>query len=101
VLLGGVLTDALSWSWIFFVNVPVGVGAFFLAPVSCGEPRRVGQVVRRLGAVLVTAGLVVARLRDHAGGTVRLGSGRRSAFFAHRPSCSSASSCGSGVTPSR
>ena len=25
VLLGGVLTDLLSWEWIFFVNVPVGI----------------------------------------------------------------------------
>src|SRR4029079_9910193 len=30
VLLGGVLTDALSWEWIFFVNIPVGVTAFIL-----------------------------------------------------------------------
>src|SRR5215218_9080381 len=28
VLLGGILTDTLSWEWIFFVNVPVGVLAF-------------------------------------------------------------------------
>src|ERR1044071_8508120 len=28
VLMGGVLTSALSWSWIFFVNVPVGAAAF-------------------------------------------------------------------------
>src|ERR687883_213379 len=28
VLLGGVLTSALSWHWIFYVNVPVGAGAF-------------------------------------------------------------------------
>ena len=28
VLLGGVLTDALSWEWIFFVNIPVGVAGF-------------------------------------------------------------------------
>src|SRR5881394_4606156 len=32
VLLGGILTDALSWEWIFFVNVPVGTIAFVLAP---------------------------------------------------------------------
>src|SRR6185503_4925334 len=33
VLLGGVLTDALSWEWIFFVNVPVGIGALIAAPL--------------------------------------------------------------------
>lgn len=30
-ILGGVLIDALSWEWIFFINVPIGVLAFFLA----------------------------------------------------------------------
>src|SRR6266545_1385247 len=58
VLLGGVLTDALSWEWIFFVNVPVGVAAFALAPVLLGESRDAS--VKRFdvpGAVLVTAGL--------------------------------------------
>src|SRR5215210_5683396 len=28
VLMGGILTDVLSWEWIFFVNVPVGAAAF-------------------------------------------------------------------------
>src|SRR5213080_1602392 len=58
VLLGGVLTEALSWSWIFFVNVPVGVAAFFLAPILLKESRdaRV-KSFDALGAVLVTTGL--------------------------------------------
>src|SRR5918911_614714 len=38
-LLGGVLTDLLSWEWIFFVNVPVGLGAIALTPVLLGESR--------------------------------------------------------------
>ena len=30
-ILGGVLTDALSWRWVFFVNLPIGIAAFVLA----------------------------------------------------------------------
>jgi EmrB/QacA subfamily drug resistance transporter len=58
VLLGGVLTDALSWEWIFFVNIPVGVTAFALAPLLLRESRdaRVNRFDAP-GAVLVTGGL--------------------------------------------
>jgi EmrB/QacA subfamily drug resistance transporter len=58
VLLGGVLTDALSWEWIFFVNVPVGVAAFLIAPFLLSESRdaRVSSFDVP-GAVLVTGGL--------------------------------------------
>src|SRR6266542_2444408 len=38
-LLGGVLTDALSWEWIFFVNVPVGILGLVLAPILLTESR--------------------------------------------------------------
>lgn len=58
VLLGGILTDALSWEWIFFVNVPVGVAAFLVAPFLLDESR--DAEVKRFdlpGAVLVTGGL--------------------------------------------
>ena len=60
VLLGGVLTDALSWEWIFFVNVPVGLLALALAPVLLTESRDANvKSFDAPGAVLVTGGLVV------------------------------------------
>src|SRR3954471_16511775 len=56
VLLGGILTSALSWEWIFLVNVPVGVLGFALAPFLLDESRDAST--RRFdlpGAVLVTS----------------------------------------------
>jgi EmrB/QacA subfamily drug resistance transporter len=58
VLMGGVLTDALSWEWIFFVNVPVGVAALAFAPFLLRESRDASvKSFDALGAVLVTGGL--------------------------------------------
>ena len=60
VLLGGVLTDALSWEWIFFVNIPVGITGLVLAPILLSESR--DATVKSFdapGAVLVTGGLVL------------------------------------------
>jgi EmrB/QacA subfamily drug resistance transporter len=58
VLLGGVLTDLLSWEWIFFVNVPVGVAALILTPFLLSESLdRHAQGFDVPGAVLVTSGL--------------------------------------------
>src|SRR3954447_23201250 len=39
VLLGGILTDQLNWSWIFYINVPVGIAAIALAPRILRESR--------------------------------------------------------------
>ncbi|ROP36991.1 MFS transporter [Saccharothrix texasensis] len=60
-VLGGVLTDALSWHWIFFINLPIGVATVLLAirvlPADRGTGLSAGADV--LGAALVTSGLVL------------------------------------------
>src|SRR5215212_702480 len=58
VLLGGILTDALSWEWIFRVNVPVGILAFAVTPLLLAESRDAHVKSYDVpGAVMVTAGL--------------------------------------------
>ena len=61
VLIGGLLTSYLSWSWIFFINVPVGVAAIALAPVLLRESR--ADLPHRhfdfAGAASVTSGLML------------------------------------------
>lgn len=60
-ILGGVLTDLLSWEWIFFVNVPIGAAGILAAMRYVPESR--GELGHRAfdiaGAVSVTGGLVV------------------------------------------
>jgi EmrB/QacA subfamily drug resistance transporter len=62
VLLGGVLTSYLGWSWIFFINVPVGAAAIALTPVLLRESRADHLQHRHFdlaGAASVTGGLML------------------------------------------
>ena len=64
-VLGGVLTQALSWHWIFFVNIPIGAVAIAAGwLLLAGEPGTTPQGLRAgadaAGALLVTAGLMIA-----------------------------------------
>ena len=89
VLLGGVLTDALSWEWIFFVNVPGRRRPRSCWRRSCSTESRDARVedVRRPGRRARHRRALVARLRDHAGGPARLARRpRRSASSRRRSS---------------
>ena len=63
VLLGGVLTDVLSWHWIFLVNIPVGVAVFALCVIllpADGKRADERPSLDVAGAVTVTAALMLA-----------------------------------------
>ena len=58
VLLGGILTDLLSWEWVFYINVPVGIAAVAVTPLLLAESRDTDMKSFDVpGAVLVTAGM--------------------------------------------
>src|SRR5205823_10914760 len=58
---GGLLTSYLNWSWIFFINVPVGLAAIALTPILLRESR--ADLPHRhfdfAGAASVTSGLML------------------------------------------
>ena len=61
-LAGGLLTEALSWHWVFFVNLPIGAATFALGHALIRGDRGLGlgHGVDWLGSVLVTASLMSA-----------------------------------------
>jgi EmrB/QacA subfamily drug resistance transporter len=59
-LAGGVLTEALSWHWVFFVNLPIGIAAFVLGQALLPADTGLGleHGVDWIGSLLVTASLM-------------------------------------------
>jgi MFS family permease len=77
VLLGGILTSALSWHWVFLVNVPVGLAAALLVPrVVPALPGRGRRSLDLPGGLTAVAGLGVlvyalSGAPDHGWGSAR------------------------------
>jgi EmrB/QacA subfamily drug resistance transporter len=60
-LAGGVLTQAINWHWIFFVNIPIGIATAFFTVRLLVKDRGIGfgEGADVLGAVLITASLML------------------------------------------
>src|SRR3984885_5024512 len=68
-LLGGMITEALSWHWIFYVNLPVGAVAIVLIGVGLKHrPNRVAHRIDYLGALLLSVATCCALLALSWGG---------------------------------
>ena len=62
-LLGGFITDQLSWRWVFYINLPVGIAAALIIGLALREPER-GQrpSIDYAGAFLLTAAVTLLLL---------------------------------------
>jgi hypothetical protein len=58
-LLGGILTTYVSWRWVLFVNVPIGLALMALAPVALVSSERRHGRLDIPGAITSTAGLAL------------------------------------------
>jgi len=78
-LVGGLLTQDISWSWIFFINIPVGVAGVLAARIFIDETKDTsreqrldlpGLVTSAVGLFALTYGLI--ETNDHAWGSARV-----------------------------
>src|SRR4029077_20898435 len=60
-LVGGIVTEALNWHWIFFINIPIGVATLLVGRALLEESDGIGldKGVDVLGSITVTAALML------------------------------------------
>lgn len=72
-IMGGLLTTYLSWRWVMFVNVPIGIATALLARYVLGESQRRRGRFDLPGAITVTSGVALLVYGLSNAGTDRLG----------------------------
>ena len=65
---GGFLTQLVSWRWVMFVNVPIGIAVFVVGRMVLGRDRAPPRALRRLRRDELHVGYRRHRLRPRRGG---------------------------------
>jgi EmrB/QacA subfamily drug resistance transporter len=69
-VVGGFITDQLSWRWVFYINLPVGLAAALIIGLALKEPRRTKRpVIDYAGGALLMAAITLLMLALVEGGT--------------------------------
>ncbi|MDQ6788109.1 MAG: MFS transporter [Acidobacteriota bacterium] len=69
-IVGGFITDQLSWRWVFYINLPIGLAAAFIMGIALKEPKHTERpAIDYAGATLLMASITLMMLALVEGGT--------------------------------